>query len=45
VYQHNGQEVEFDAEHFPADFNDSAYTFLRRYDKLKARNKIEKLPQ
>jgi len=34
VYQHNGQEVEFDAEHFPADFNDSAYTFLRRYDKL-----------
>ncbi len=34
VYQHNGKEVEFDAEHFPADFNDSAYTFLRRYDKL-----------
>lgn len=34
VYQHKGKEVEFDAEHFPADFNDSAYTFLRRYDKL-----------
>lgn len=34
VYSHNGQEVEFDAEHFPADFNDSAYTFVRRYDKL-----------
>jgi uncharacterized membrane protein YphA (DoxX/SURF4 family) len=34
VYQHNGKEVEFDAEHFPADFSDSAYTFIRRYDKL-----------
>lgn len=34
VYQNNGKEVEFDAEHFPADFNDSSYVFLRRYDKL-----------
>lgn len=34
VYQHNGLEVEFDAEHFPEDFNDSSYVFLRRYDKV-----------
>lgn len=34
VYQKDGKEVEFDAEHFPSDFNDSAYTFIRRYDKL-----------
>lgn len=34
VYTHNGKEVEFDAEHFPADFNDSAYVFVKRYDKL-----------
>ena len=34
VYQKDGKEVEFDAEHFPADFNDSLYTFIRRYDKL-----------
>ena len=34
VYQKDGKEVEFDAEHFPSDFNDSSYTFLRRYDKL-----------
>ena len=34
VYQKDGNEVEFDAEHFPADFNDSSYVFLRRYDKL-----------
>ncbi|NDC78596.1 MAG: DoxX family protein, partial [Chitinophagia bacterium] len=34
VYQKAGAEVEFDADHFPTDFNDTAYTFLRRYDKL-----------
>jgi len=34
VYQKDGKEVEFDAEHFPSDFNDSNYVFLRRYDKL-----------
>ncbi len=34
VYNHNGKEVEFDAEHFPADFNDTSYTFIKRYDKL-----------
>jgi uncharacterized membrane protein YphA (DoxX/SURF4 family) len=34
VYQKDGKEVEFDAEHFPADFNDSTYSFVKRYDKL-----------
>jgi uncharacterized membrane protein YphA (DoxX/SURF4 family) len=34
VYQKEGKEVEFDAEHFPADFNDSTYIFVKRYDKL-----------
>ena len=34
VYLRDGREVEFDADHFPADFNDSAYAFVRRYDKI-----------
>jgi len=34
VYQKDGKEVEFDTEHFPVDFSDSAYSFVRRYDKL-----------
>lgn len=33
-YTRDGQPVEFDAEHFPADFNDSLYQFVGRYDKL-----------
>jgi hypothetical protein len=34
VYQHDGKQVEFDADHFPTDFNDSTYTFVKRYDKV-----------
>jgi uncharacterized membrane protein YphA (DoxX/SURF4 family) len=34
VYQHNQQELEFTADQFPSDFNDSTYMFVRRYDKL-----------
>lgn len=33
-YTKAGQPVEFDAEHFPTDFNDSLYQFVGRYDKL-----------
>jgi len=33
VYQKNGQKVEFDAAHFPKDFDDS-YKFVSRYDKV-----------
>jgi uncharacterized membrane protein YphA (DoxX/SURF4 family) len=34
VYEKDGKQLEFDAEHFPADFNDSTYKFVRRYDKI-----------
>jgi uncharacterized membrane protein YphA (DoxX/SURF4 family) len=33
VYEKDGKRLEFDATHFPADFNDS-YHFVSRYDKL-----------
>jgi uncharacterized membrane protein YphA (DoxX/SURF4 family) len=33
-YTRDGQPVEFDAENFPADFNDSLYQFVGRYDKV-----------
>jgi uncharacterized membrane protein YphA (DoxX/SURF4 family) len=32
-YEKNGKKAEFDASHFPADFDDS-YHFVSRYDKL-----------
>ena len=34
VYENAGKEVEFDADHFPIDFNDSTYRFIKRYDKV-----------
>jgi uncharacterized membrane protein YphA (DoxX/SURF4 family) len=34
VYNKAGMEIEFDADHFPADFNDSIYQFVKRYDKV-----------
>lgn len=34
VYILNGKQVEFTADKFPNDFNDSTYQFIRRYDKL-----------
>lgn len=34
VYNKGGQEVEFTADAFPEDFDESVYTFVRRYDKL-----------
>ena len=34
IYATKGKEVEFDADHFPPDFSDSAYKFVRRYDKV-----------
>ncbi len=34
VYLKQGKEIEFDAEHFPEDFNETDYTFVKRYDKL-----------
>lgn len=41
VYQKEGKEVEFDAEHFPSDFNDSTYKFLKRYDKVVRKGNAE----
>lgn len=34
VYKNAGKEVEFTSDAFPADYNDSTYEFVRRYDKL-----------
>ncbi len=34
VYQKQGKEIEFDADHFPVDFDDSLYIFVKRYDKV-----------
>jgi len=34
VYEVNGKQVEFTADRFPDDYNDSTYKFIRRYDKL-----------
>lgn len=40
VYSKNGQELEFTADQFPADFNATTYQFVRRYDRIvrKGRN-------
>lgn len=34
VYTKGGKELEFTADQFPADFNDTTYTFVKRYDKI-----------
>jgi uncharacterized membrane protein YphA (DoxX/SURF4 family) len=34
VYKKDGKEVEFTADSFPEDFDDSIYTFVKRYDKV-----------
>lgn len=34
VYTKAGKELEFTADQFPEDFNDTTYTFVKRYDKL-----------
>lgn len=34
VYDKKGKEVEFTADNFPDDFDDSLYHFIKRYDKL-----------
>ena len=41
VYEKDGKEVEFDANRFPDDFNDSAYRFIRRYDKVVRKGNAE----
>lgn len=34
VYEKAGKKIEFNADHFPDDFNDSTYKFIDRYDKI-----------
>jgi hypothetical protein len=34
VYEVGGKELEFTADKFPEDFNDSSYKFIKRYDKV-----------
>ena len=44
VYEKQGQKVEFTADKFPADFNDSLYKFVDRYDKLIRKGKNNEPP-
>jgi uncharacterized membrane protein YphA (DoxX/SURF4 family) len=41
VYNKGGQEVEFTADQFPEDFDESVYSFVRRYDKLVRKGNAE----
>jgi uncharacterized membrane protein YphA (DoxX/SURF4 family) len=34
VYRKDGKEIRFDQDHFPADFNDSTYQYIDRYERL-----------
>lgn len=34
VYEKEGKQLEFTAENFPEDFDDTKYKFIRRYDKI-----------
>ena len=44
VYEKQGQKIEFTADKFPADFNDSLYKFISRYDKLVKKGKNNEPP-
>ncbi|HEU4859888.1 MAG TPA: BT_3928 family protein, partial [Chitinophagaceae bacterium] len=44
VYDKQGQKVEFTADKFPDDFNDSLYKFINRYDKLVRKGKNNEPP-
>lgn len=41
VYKKEGKEVEFTADQFPDDFDESVYSFVRRYDKLVRKGNAE----
>ena len=44
VYEKEGKEIEFTADNFPADFNDSTYHFKKRYDKVIRKGKNNEAP-
>lgn len=41
VYETKGKQVEFRADKFPDDFNDSTYQFVKRYDKVVRKGNAE----
>jgi hypothetical protein len=41
VYMKDGKEVEFTAAQFPADFDDTKYKFVKRYDKVVRKGNAE----
>ena len=41
VYEKNGKQVEFTADKFPEDFNDTTYKFVKRYDKVVRKGNAE----
>lgn len=41
VYLKEGKEIEFTADQFPDDFDDSLYKFVKRYDKLVRKGNAE----
>jgi len=44
VYDKQGQKIEFTADKFPDDFNDSLYKYINRYDKLVRKGKNNEPP-
>ena len=44
VYEKEGSRIEFTADKFPDDFNDSLYKFIDRYDKLVRQGKNNEPP-
>ncbi|HKC37006.1 MAG TPA: BT_3928 family protein [Chitinophagaceae bacterium] len=44
VYEKQGKKVEFTADKFPTDFNDSLYKFVNRYDKVVRKGKNNEPP-
>jgi uncharacterized membrane protein YphA (DoxX/SURF4 family) len=44
VYDKEGKEIEFTADKFPGDFNDSVYKFKNRYDKIVRKGKNNQAP-
>ena len=44
IYEKQGQKVEFTADKFPADFNDSLYKFKNRYDRVARKGKNNEPP-
>jgi uncharacterized membrane protein YphA (DoxX/SURF4 family) len=41
VYEKQGKQIEFTADKFPDDFDDSVYHFIKRYDKLVRKGNAE----